>query len=1429
MRLADVVSFRKDLLFNGAVQLGWLESDAPLAAKAAEHYAFHGPSYHGVAKSEDQRDGHQLLDTASFTLDLLRRITGRIADEPFAMAVAGYGTGKSHLGVTLALLLGELDSPTSKRVLANLRAADSRIADDVEAILRTLDAPFLVVAINGMRDFDLTAEIVRQVTKKIREKGLDTAPLEVLRPRFRLAANFVESLFEHFKGDFEERFGEGCLAASILERLEHQEEQAFELVNVIHERRLGSPIRAAGQESLHEFLATVKDVYCGDGKPFKSVLLIFDEFGRYMEFAVQRPQIAGPGALQQLFEAVQANSEGVFLLCFIQYELAAYVSRVASELRDDLQRYVTRFDSVRRVRLSSNLETLIASLLEKVNIPEVCRRVELIPDSPSVVQEQLLRWFPETRMLPLWSDLRVFNQVIVEGCWPFHPLTVWSLCKLASVGRSLQQRSALSLMADAYASCQGIELKDGWTIAPVGLCSDSLVAEFLSSERVGQQRAAAHAYSRVVDRYQHLLSSDEIRVLKATVMLIKVGVQTTSRDDCLQAISAFAGLSLAATTDAVRVLEREKGALSWNEALKQFDIVSDAVHIAEFTRYLADRVAGIPSAVRARLFCENFARWFPELEILSTDFGVEREIYTREWNYRVSFANVELLASQIDLAVRNWVNARRVDEPKGQLIYCYVGGDSDLSSIRSLAETRLRNRLEQVGVSWEVGAPIAVCFLNDEHGKFGEKVAEYWVLQESTPNAEMAPFTPYVPDRRSTVEQELRNGFEELRRARHLVFATGQVLEVSLLSATLTQLFEKVYSECIPFPFDGFSTAGGNAARDCQLFTRELFLGRLDKNWISATAPRQRNRAYSVLDASWGAIQNNGSIRLRPANQAVCHVIDLLDARLAGAGEESVSEPLNLGQIVRQLCLPPYGCNIASAGLLLALFVSARKETLTFLKSGRQIGVENWLQIALPSNYLDLSVLDNTVIIKVAEEEAAQWRRLLGDWENETTHTGKVRFLRQSEQLNHEVPVPQALYYWYENLKMQAHASRSALKEFDDALEKALRKVESGAESEDFSILSWGAADLANLYSRVCTQEGQWTEQQLREVEHKLAAARVQVINRFDNWWPHQTANSLAELPRFVTRMGRVAQNLEALGLTTEKRTLERHVESVRTHVEFIGEVQSIVSRISAFVQNGVVNASVPMSSLDQYLVQIGEFTDSLRNLRLRRVTVVARDLDTAEESLRLFRRKCQDQADSHRRRAQAVYDAQIASIDDLYQLRSEVASLIEVFAGRERDLADLRLVQRQLDRIEEHYAQLNNSDALTDAEFDALVGEIARQTESEFGEDGTPLDNESAYLGIANTIKRRRHAAAANWISTFLPTEEAIQIASAQQVSAWKSRLQSPPGYLSADQALKVKRLLDMCERRLDDLDVEGLIVRFLALSASAKKAFLARLREIG
>ena len=61
-QIKDILSFRYDLYFDGAVQADWFY-DPKKAAKVASSYVFHGPKTHAVEKNQA---GMNLIDTASF-------------------------------------------------------------------------------------------------------------------------------------------------------------------------------------------------------------------------------------------------------------------------------------------------------------------------------------------------------------------------------------------------------------------------------------------------------------------------------------------------------------------------------------------------------------------------------------------------------------------------------------------------------------------------------------------------------------------------------------------------------------------------------------------------------------------------------------------------------------------------------------------------------------------------------------------------------------------------------------------------------------------------------------------------------------------------------------------------------------------------------------------------------------------------------------------------------------------------------------------------------------------------------------------------------------------------------------------------------------------------------------------------------------------
>lgn len=453
MKLSDVIEFRKDLFFEGAVQISWFESDPKRRNLAASHFVFHGPDYHGVSDADIEKDeAFSLIDTASFTKEIITYLDPNSDNYiPLSLAIAGWGTGKSHLGLTLATLLSDPTADVSKRILKNLHAADVGIERDIRNIIEAWNYPTLILPINGMDNFDLSAELSRQVLKQLREHDCDTTAIEDLSPRFHVAATFVERNFELRTNDFTERFDSDSTAESIVDLLNDRDEIAYKKVNEVYEIATGNSIPATGQESPKQLIQTLCEHYCDDDGPFQNILIIFDEFGRYLEFAAEKPHLAGDAALQQLFEGVQDNADKCLLQCFIQYDLKAYVSRVSYEKRDSINRFIGRYDSGKKYYLSTNLETLFANLIEKksTDVLEEYSMSDQVKNENLQVHSRIQKWLPSTNRHAVWQDSDRFQKIVCQGCWPLHPLGTWLLCSMAGEGSELQQRSAVTFIEGA--------------------------------------------------------------------------------------------------------------------------------------------------------------------------------------------------------------------------------------------------------------------------------------------------------------------------------------------------------------------------------------------------------------------------------------------------------------------------------------------------------------------------------------------------------------------------------------------------------------------------------------------------------------------------------------------------------------------------------------------------------------------------------------------------------------------------------------------------------------------------------------------------------------------------------------------------------------------------------------------------------------------
>lgn len=1423
MKLADLVAFRREQLFEGAVQISWLYNNETRANQAAASFVFHGPAYHGVAQQDlaAARD-HRLTDTATFTRDLARSFAqGPAADNPFTLAIAGYGTGKSHLGLTLATLFGDPSGPESKRILDNIRTVDKPLAEEIRHDLQHHHKPFLVLAINGMENFDLASKVTELLLLRLRALNLDTAPIEDLRPRFKAAEKFVQRSYDLYRKEFSSRFGAAVPKKDLVERLNQGDEHAFKVVNEIFEEANGVAISAVGRESLQDLLSVIAAAYCGKDGPFQGILIVFDEFGRYLEFAVERPHIAGSAGLQQLFEGVQANSHCLHLLCFIQHELKAYIARVAQDHRDEINRYIGRFDTARKVYLSTNLETIFASLIEKRDPAAILTAADAKrTDDPNLAL--MRKWLPGWDDHALWCDPVRFSKIVKEGCWPLHPTATWFLYRLASVGKSLQQRSAVSLLEDAISLHRTDPVPDTqpWSLSAATVCTNAVIEELVGAESYGQQAAIAHAFKAVRDRYEHDLKPQEDRLLRAILISNKIGLRVGAQNEANQALTLLAGTSSQETTHALQRLTGDYGVIGWNTRANRYEIIGDAVPRAAFDKWLRDKTGAISPEQLGDLFASYGQSWSPNLAEIKPAFAEELRIQTKEWRFEATCSCTRLVKQHLREAYNDWLQAFDVETARGHAVFCYVGPDDDIQDAQQTVRAALAELAADKGRDWKT-LPLFAVLLHDKSGDLANAIAEWSVLKNTAGSPEVAQFANFIAERDTQLLDELRDEIADRIKERCYVWHSNAALQPARLDAFGASLFQALYPNAICFPFDGYQTARGNAANDCRELIIALFQGILNLDWIQARPAAIQNRARAVLlQQGWGIIGEDGNVQPLPHNHSVADIFRTLQANL----EEN--QGLILGAEARRLCFPPFGCNLASAGLLLALFISARRDKIAFILAGKEVAASTWVSQAFGNRtLLQLDVLDQTHVRLIQKTEADAWEKLLAEWDVAETHIDKIIWSKKAAQLRQTIKIPGFLFDRHQLLSDRADAAKKALEQWElqrNSLSGHYNAAYAGKHAGNLSRCGDG---YCKLHARMLEAPRAWTQEQVRDIESMVENCRQAVIQFFPRWLETQDEIDFAKIGDFKHRMGLIKGNLNTLNLSEQALAIEQRVEVVVKGVETRIKWGNCANEARTFLNANRPGASLNVTQLQQLVARTKTHIDSLTEAYKHVHSHDLLDLRTRVET-------CKSDAEkllkAHQARANKVLNSTVSEPKDISTLLAELRALFGLFDGCQKDLADFSVLHKWLQRFEEDIAKLDDQ-SLTPADFTKLARSMVKEAKAaQTDDDELPWDLEETYGHLVAFKQTQRESASATWITNNIPAKKTIASLEARDAQRLSRLLQAAPVFLSKEQAKKVEEAVKACEARLDELEVDGLLAKFEALSDTGKKQFMKRAEKL-
>ena len=1422
--LKDIVYYRGDQLFNGAVDLSWFLNNMQRSYEAAEAFFFHGPQYHGVTQADiGIGHGHQLQDTVTFTNSVIKRCYGE-EDQPFTLAIAGYGTGKSHLALTLANLLSKPDSDISKNILSNIEAADLNIGKGIKLKLLEYDKPCLVIALNGMQNFDLAAEISRQVYKQIRDKNIDTKPLDDLRPRFIYAVKILSYLNDALK----EELLNSCEISNLEDVLNALEEQDEHVYSQVHEFLMihGIPIQAIGGESVKDLLATVSHEYCGKDKPYQSLVFLFDEFGKYIEFATTRSQIAGSGVLQDLYEGVQSSPDTTCFIGFIQFELNAYVQRISSEYKNEILRYITRYQSANKVYLSINLETLIANLIHKQDINRIDSwfNNESAREKSIKISRSIKKWFPQSCNHRLWNTPEQFHNVIRKGCWPLSPFSTWFLYHLTAAGKHLQERSALALLGEIFQRFSNFAITETntWSLVPVDLWTAELQQELIGSEEGGQLGSITHAYVSVISRYSERLLGNNSKILRAVVLASKMGMQVDDRDEAIIALSELSGLSTIVGKQVINQLQDEYNVIEWDEIFKAFEILGDTVSRTQFLSFLRQKVSSTYNEEgRSELFMLRAAEWCEKLKDLDCDFAEENKITTKEWHYKGVTSNLEMLEANLKLSADRWAAALSTDEPRGSIIYCYIDRNHDLMTVTSEVKKQLRDIAEKHQV---LALPVMVVLLYDEEGKLGQLLAEFSVLEEHISPEDRVQFGNLIGAHKEKTYKLIQNQIGDMIKKRYYIASHKQELESILLRRLGTELFTHIYSSVLQFPFDGFSTSRGNAAETCLQLTNELFQGILDYQKILAKPSRDKNRALAVLNNHWGIFTTEGSISRRPTDPIVRAISEKWDEQL-----QSDNNHFYIGEAIKEICHPPYGANIASAGLLLGVFIAPRFNGLAIQLNEQQFAISQMLQDGIfKGKFLDINSLQNAELVTIGES-SSEWENLLDEWENEKSYYGKIKCTERAENLKRRIPISPSNVYRYDHLKMQSIEAEQAIEKTEENINNALMRLERGKEKDNVSELSRGASDLQKLKEQMISEVPAWADHQIDELTPYIEKSKQAIIQIFSHWLSQQTPrgdqpDQIGDFKHWLLK--NVGGNLQKLGLIEQYEELENRTSELVKRAEITAQARQLVREIQSYlIQNKedtfrIIRVAKIRSLLkigNEYKLKIEELSSQIQ---LDILNEVLTQLFEFINNLRKAEKVIID-------RASALWDTQIHSEKELENLHLEISTLITIFEGCEMDLEDLYAMEKALQMFHRFCSQLKN-EQLTWTQFYKLSEKLVEEIKVNFEEEELPWSVDEILPCFIKNIIQQRGEMSSTWIDNIKSEYSLISTMITTDANRLYTKANTSPPYITEHDMKDLDKIIRQVEEHLNKLAVEWLIEKYRELPYTAKTNFLKAAKQI-
>ncbi|RMH14048.1 MAG: hypothetical protein D6698_13215 [Gammaproteobacteria bacterium] len=347
-----------------------------------------------------------------------------------------YGSGKSLLAVVLAALLSR--APVAKEALSTLvarfRNVDPETAVLVEEQLRS-GVRLLPVVLSG-DEGDLGSTLLRGLTKALLQVGLGD-----IRPRthYRAALETLDMWRRDFPKTYDRlddllRTGqkEGTTpirnATDLQQALAEGDNAAYDtFLHLYPQLTAGATFNNHyGQSVVEAYQETVATLRAETD--YEGVVILWDEFGRFLEARAGEPFGREAALLQEFAEFANRSGEAQIHLVFITHKvISGYALGLPADYEKEWARIAERF-----VPYDVSSDPLVSyHLITEALATTGAAEWQTYLDARREQFNQMLGQVIEHRLFATLDEAQIWQKIVI-GAYPLHPLTVYALPRLSN-------------------------------------------------------------------------------------------------------------------------------------------------------------------------------------------------------------------------------------------------------------------------------------------------------------------------------------------------------------------------------------------------------------------------------------------------------------------------------------------------------------------------------------------------------------------------------------------------------------------------------------------------------------------------------------------------------------------------------------------------------------------------------------------------------------------------------------------------------------------------------------------------------------------------------------------------------------------------------------------------------------------------------------